>query len=80
MDFLHELNVKWFEAMPSWGDEEEAGMDKGICQVTSLNLSLIDKDNDNDKDKDEDVEEADMDKGIRQVTSLNLKFKYEKIR
>ena len=52
VDFLHELNVKWFEAVPSWGDEEEAGVDQSILQVTSLDLSLIDKDKDNDKDED----------------------------
>ena len=40
MDFLHELDVKRFEAVPSWGDEEEAGMDEGIGEVTSLDLSF----------------------------------------
>ena len=40
VDFLHELDVKRFEAVPSWRDEEEAGMDEGIRQVTSLNLSF----------------------------------------
>ena len=38
MDFLHELDVKRFESVPGWGDEEEAGMDEGIGQVTSLDL------------------------------------------
>lgn len=40
MDFLHELYVKRFEAVPSWRDEEDADMDEGIRHVTSLNLSF----------------------------------------
>ena len=40
MDFLHELDVKRFEPVPGWGDEEEAGMDEGVGQVTSLDLSF----------------------------------------
>ena len=39
VDFLHELDVKRFEPVPGWGDEEEAGMDEGVGQVTSLDLS-----------------------------------------
>ena len=41
VDFLHELNVKRFEAMPSWRDEEEAGVDQGVRQVTTLHLSFL---------------------------------------
>ena len=54
MDFLHELNVKWFEAVPSWGDEEETGVDEGVWQVASLNLTLIDKMGQEDEDDDKD--------------------------